>query len=1033
MDEARQRIKETPPAQLPKRRAATTSYVPEQAIFSTLDRSRFLIQRFRSDQVPLVCTTTTTEPALAGPGDTFVYTEGRQSVVNRCGKQSPSVGPVSSTCPEAQDNQQNESAAGSPGRRPGTVTSPVQQVINTQGQTSPTGQVFITSPVPLQPRMRILRAPSPRPNTPRVRLDLPPGDRYQRRLPEAPDRSLLGGRPQNPYYQRQLPDPYRARDTADQTFTGYYDQDTYHLPSGGRYPGYQYPVNTPMGQELSQYYYSTNLDPYGMTPMPNQQSQLIQGYYPRNLVPLVSNQYQPMIPQPFPQMGVGNMAGNTQDEGIRELTGAVRHLCDVVRSSHSLATSTPIPQSRTQEEEQVHVTQPSVPVCQPRVAPTGSTNTTTVAATSSNTATNVTASTGFTHSTEPPSVTSGPQLDRSLRDRIVSAFLDDLSHVSLEESFQAIEKAVKAKIITDAEAGTYFSRKVRDVPLQTPVTSQPPVGRGHTTQEGPRVTQAPPEPWMSGPLDIIGRRPGPPGYDSSTVSRPSGPTKLQQQERTLPLGGRYQEPPMVPQVPPQGPPIVQQVAEMPVCMPYQDIRQHGFSYTPTQRDSVSAPVFQQSGIQEAWPSQQQHTGYRNNYESCADKNRRRDADFALKDLTFDGTEKSLDWEFFADRFQSAVSLAAELWTPEQRRLKLLACLKGAAARCVTSFAGSSVEELWRILQQRFSSVGQESAYELKLMKRQRDIVKETPQGFLDDISFLCKRAYPRSSSYDLEMTIKKYFVLGHPTAYQNHLNASVNREKGTLSDLIQACRQYEQLDLFRSTVTARRPGVKALDYEQSDNFGRTVAAVAEGSDPYRSDSFYDEGDEEADICLTQSRNRRRRPKQSRADVKAVKEEIEYVPPYNIFSLDPYLNYGYDEDPGLNSLSEEAETAFDEKLDWAIASVNMIRPKLSSTFYRPHTPTGQPRFRKPMLCAYCNRMGHIFRYCRKLQGDFPDGKFPPHVCQMIINQLMSGAYNEQFQRKRVPDDGKQGCAPPGVRAIEAPPPVDSTETQVSGKG
>merc|ERR1711989_282060 len=131
-----------------------------------------------------------------------------------------------------------------------------------------------------------------------------------------------------------------------------------------------------------------------------------------------------------------------------------------------------------QEEEQVHVTQPSVPVCQPRVAPTGSTNTTTVAATSSNTATNVTASTGSTHSTEPPSVTSGPRLDRSLRDRIVSAFLDDLSHVSLEESFQAIEKAVKAKIITDAEAGTYFSRKVRDVPLHTPVTSQPPVGRG---------------------------------------------------------------------------------------------------------------------------------------------------------------------------------------------------------------------------------------------------------------------------------------------------------------------------------------------------------------------------------------------------------------------------------------------------------------------------------------------------------------------------------------------------------------------------
>ena len=80
------------------------------------------------------------------------------------------------------------------------------------------------------------------------------------------------------------------------------------------------------------------------------------------------------------------------------------------------------------------------------------------------------------------------------------------------------------------------------------------------------------------------------------------------------------------------------------------------------------------------------------------------------------------------------------------------------------------------------------------------------------------------------------------------------------------------------------------------------------------------------------------------------------------------------------------------------------------------------------------LGHIFRYCLKLRADYPDRKFPASVCQMIMNQLMTGAYVEQFQRrKRLPDDGNQGRAPPGVRAIEAPPPVDLTETPVSGNG
>ena len=542
---------------------------------------------------------------------------------------------------------------------------------------------------------------------------------------------------------------------------------------------------------------------------------------------------------------------------------------------------------------------------------------------------------------------------------------------------------------------------------------------------------------MSSLLGVIdSRSQGPPAYRNNTMSGPSVPPVTTVYPRQLPtcVGS---------QVPPTGSwpmgSYLDQTSTMyrpplpSYTLPYQDIRQFPVSNVTVTGSAAPLPAPPPPNVQNQWPSHLQtgpgnYDPYGGGYESYADKNRRRDADYALKDLTFDGTDRSFDWEFFANRFLSAIRLAGDLWTPEQRRIKLISCLKGSAARCVTSFTDSTVEQLWEILQQRFSSVGQESTYELKLHKRQRDVARETPQSFLDEISFLCKHAFPRSSAYDLEMTIKKYFVLGHPVAYQNHLNASVNREKGTLSDLIQACRQYEQLELFRHTVTARKPGVKAVSYDP-DNFGRTVAAVADASDPSGNDLFSDDGDEEAGVYLTKAK--RRRSKTRTADLKAVTED---QASQFVFSVDPYASYGYDEESGVNSLSEELENAFDEQLEYACWAIKAPRPdSRDSSFYRPQTPAG-PRFRKPMICAYCKKMGHIFRYCRKLRADFPDGKFPPSVCQLIMNQLMSGAYAEQFiRRKRFPDDGKQGRTPQGVRAIEAPPPADSAETPVSGNG
>ena len=282
-----------------------------------------------------------------------------------------------------------------------------------------------------------------------------------------------------------------------------------------------------------------------------------------------------------------------------------------------------------------------------------------------------------------------------------------------------------------------------------------------------------------------------------------------------------------------------------------------------------------------------------------------------------------------------------------------------------------VEQLWNALQQRFSAVGQESSYELKLVKRTRDINRETPQGYLDEISYLCRLAFPRSSDYDLEMSIKKYFVLGHPTQYQNHLNASVNRETGTLAQLVQACRQYEELDTFRLSISARRPGVKAIYPEGSD------------WDSQQSVSSYP------------------------------------VTEASVVCVDPYSYMEYEE--GLEYVEPKTEDSVDHQIDLVAATAYAI------TGRGRYNPRGQPRggvrssFRRPMICAYCKKMGHIFRYCRKLRSDYPDGVFPDKVARLIMQELMRTG-NQQFERREnVPVEHGRGAQQPTVKAIGPVPP------------
>ena len=266
----------------------------------------------------------------------------------------------------------------------------------------------------------------------------------------------------------------------------------------------------------------------------------------------------------------------------------------------------------------------------------------------------------------------------------------------------------------------------------------------------------------------------------------------------------------------------------------------------------------------------------------------------------------------------------------------------------------------------------------------------------------------------------------------------MNREKGTLSDLIQACRQYEQLELCRHAITARKPGVKAV-FPQSEEQTRTIAVVSEPPDPYGYDGAYDDGSV-VDVCQTRAQTKRERRRYNNNPYTGVSLLQD---PYNVYSFTlegspydviPYSEYGEDVDTA--PMSDEAEDIFDHQVSLIMASVNAVNPNpkfQSGSYYRHRTPVPpRPQFRRNMTCAYCRKPGHIFRYCRQLQRDYPDGQFPPHVAQLIFRELMSGTGRGQFERKtKPPDDGHRGRTPPGVRAIEAPgaasetPPVEDS--------
>lgn len=101
-----------------------------------------------------------------------------------------------------------------------------------------------------------------------------------------------------------------------------------------------------------------------------------------------------------------------------------------------------------------------------------------------------------------------------------------------------------------------------------------------------------------------------------------------------------------------------------------------------------------------------------------------------------------------------------------------------------------------------------------------------------------------SYEYNSGESIKSISFMGHPVAYQNNLDISMNREKGTMEDLIQAFHQYEQLEISRVMVSAWKVITAESNVDTTSKVATLVKIFGQQS-PEISD---EEDSQEVDVC-----------------------------------------------------------------------------------------------------------------------------------------------------------------------------------------
>jgi len=341
----------------------------------------------------------------------------------------------------------------------------------------------------------------------------------------------------------------------------------------------------------------------------------------------------------------------------------------------------------------------------------------------------------------------------------------------------------------------------------------------------------------------------------------------------------------------------------------------------------------------------------------------------LNHLTFDGSDggdKTLSYEAFIQRFR--LIAADTSWSDSFKALRLLSCLKGKAARAVEGLGSVPVySDMISRLDELFSAKNNQSYYELKLSQLERDVRKTDPVSFLEEVRHLCRHALPRASEADMDMYVKRYFVMGHPPDYRSHLN-HVDRTTSDVNALVRAAKQFEESMILG-------PGRKGKPVEFSVREATPAVASVQNSGL---ESILDQEIEELerecfDLQKLDASDQPQFPVARLGASERLKlkkrDELRKMADKRRQTSDP----AYGKNVGQLQVDEFAK-ALTDAVSKRLASVPPLasgrEPVYQTNAVPPRVPT-VPAGSMPWeerICFYCGVKGHGFRRCAKFQAD-----------------------------------------------------------------
>jgi hypothetical protein len=286
------------------------------------------------------------------------------------------------------------------------------------------------------------------------------------------------------------------------------------------------------------------------------------------------------------------------------------------------------------------------------------------------------------------------------------------------------------------------------------------------------------------------------------------------------------------------------------------------------------------------------------------------------------------------------------WTQQEQKLQLISVLEGEATGVFSDNPTADLNELIRLLEDRFPPKDREKSYHFQF--RSRTLKKdEKPEDYAGALSRLARRAYPQVDKISLDKMLVHQFTEGLSQDPELHKYVALDRST-TLASAITACSQY--LSYRTTTKTEDKATTKKTKNPKTEE--GTVAMASQAPQQRR---FPNQGGRFR-RGPNFSRGGRTNPSNSYQRNNNTKP---YQPPTSNQARQPNQNF-----QGQSYQTGQPKTY--------TQNAGGQRPQNRSQ-------TMAPTSKAPFQCHYCTILGHSWRVCFKRQrenpGWIPDPNLP----------------------------------------------------------